>query len=72
MLFIAKKQYASANHLFQDNRFDLKERYKPIYYALMYFMQEQYPAEYFKMGEELQETVTEVIEEIKQMREEYA
>jgi TPR repeat protein len=69
---IARENYANIYRLFQDNRFDLKERYKPIYYALMYFMQEQYPVEYFKMGGELQETVAEVIEEIKRLREEYA
>ena len=30
----------------------------------MYFMQDEYPNEYKKMGDELKETVEEVIEEI--------
>lgn len=50
---------------------NLKNRFKPHYYALMYFMQDKYPNEYLKMGSELKETVEEIIEEVKMMREKY-
>lgn len=70
-ILILNKLYDHANSLFQDKRFDFKERYKPVYYALMYFMQEKFPNEYFKMGEELKETVEEIIEQIRQWRKEY-
>lgn len=37
---------------------------KPIWYALMYYMQDQYPNEYLRMGEELEETVKEIIDRV--------
>ena len=46
----------------------LKDRFKPIYYALMYFMKDKYPNEYLKVGAELKETVEEVIKEIEVLR----
>lgn len=72
ILLIAKKQYNSALKLFKESKFNLLDKYKPIYYALMYFMQDDNPNEYKKMGEELKETVAEVVEEIKQMAVDYA
>ena len=71
MLLIAKKQYHSALKIFNENPFQLKDRFKPVYYALMYFMQKEYPNEYRKMGKELKETVDEIIEEINKMAEDY-
>ncbi|NIN24297.1 MAG: hypothetical protein GTN82_41575 [Candidatus Aminicenantes bacterium] len=44
----------------------IREKYKPIYYALMYFMRDQYPDEYKKMGPELKQTVEEIIETVNQ------
>ena len=41
------------------------DRYKPVYYALMNEMQDEYPKEYLKMTEELQEPVKEILEFIK-------
>ena len=66
-LLIAKKQYNYALNIFKNNKFNLKDRYKPIYYALMYFMQDVYPDEYKKMGEELKQTVEEIVSNINQM-----
>lgn len=71
VLFIAKKQYNYTFKLFQDETLNLKNKYKPIYYALMYFMQDKYPDEYLKMGEELKETVEEIINKINQMAIDY-
>ena len=62
--FIAKKQSHFVFQLFEKSPLNLKDRFKPVYYALMYFMQDEYPSEYKKMGEELRETVEEIIEEI--------
>jgi TPR repeat protein len=72
MLLIAKKQYHSTLKLFNENPFHLKDRFKPLYYALMYFMQKEFPNEYIKMGDELQQTVEEIIEEIKKMAKDYS
>jgi hypothetical protein len=72
MLLIAKKQYTYTHALFSENNFDIKDVYKPIYYALMYFMKDTYPDEYKRMGYELKQTVDEVINQINQMAVDYA
>ena len=69
--FIAKKQNNFIYKLFQENKFEIKERYKPIYYALLHFMGEKYLDESRKMGPELKETVDEIIETVKQMEKDY-
>ena len=70
-LLIAKKQYHLTFKIFNENPHQLKDRFKPIYYALMYFMRDEYPNEYRKMGGELTQTVEEIIEEIRQLEKDY-
>ena len=72
MLLLAKKQYHFTHRLFEESTIDLKDRYKPIYYALMHFMRDKYPDEILKMGPELKETVDEVIARVEQMAIDYA
>ena len=71
LLLLAKKQYHVTHNIINDQKLNLKNRYRPIYFALMYFMQDEYPDEYKKMGDELKETVEEIIEEIKQLAVDY-
>lgn len=71
-LLLAKEQYQFAHRLFEESTIDLKDRFKPIYYALMHFMREEYPDEILKTGPELKETVDEIIAEVKQMAIDYA
>jgi hypothetical protein len=59
LLLLAKKQFNSAHKLFLEFPI-LEQQFKPIYYALMYFMKDEYPKEYLKMGSELEETVNEI------------
>ncbi|TYQ16598.1 UNVERIFIED_CONTAM: TPR repeat protein [Acetivibrio alkalicellulosi] len=63
---MAKKQYSSLLRLLKENSHNIKERYKPVYYALMYFMQDEFPLEFKKMGSELDETVKEIIKKVKE------
>jgi TPR repeat protein len=72
ILLLAKKQYYAALKMFEESSFDLKERLKPIYYALMYFLKDDYPNEYKKMGAELKETVEEIINKVLQWENDYA
>jgi TPR repeat protein len=72
MLLIAKKQYEYVYNLFNENKYNVKDVYKPIYYALMYLMQDRYPDEFKRMGEELKLTVDEILGQIKQMAIDYA
>lgn len=72
LLLLAKKQYHYILKLFQENKFNIRDRYKPIYYALMVLMKDAYPDEYKKMGNELKQTVDEIIEKINQLAIDYA
>jgi len=71
MFLISQNQYHTALKIFHNNPHNLQDRFKPVYYALMYFLQDEYPNQYRKMGAELKETVDEIIKEIKQLAKEY-
>lgn len=72
MLLLAKKQYHSVLSIFNENPYNLKDRFKPLYYATLFLLKNEHPNEYKKMGGELEETVTEIIEEIKKFEKDYA
>ncbi|MBN1350953.1 sel1 repeat family protein, partial [candidate division KSB1 bacterium] len=72
LLLIAKKQTQLALKLFNENPHHLKDRFKPIYYALMIQMKDEFPNEYRKMGGELTQTVEEILKTIEQLAEDYA
>jgi Fe2+ or Zn2+ uptake regulation protein len=72
LLFIAKKQYYTVLNLFNDSNYQLKDKYKPLYYALMHFMKDEYPNEYLKMGSELEPVVKQLIDNINQLAIDYA
>ncbi|MBI4648936.1 MAG: SEL1-like repeat protein, partial [Bacteroidia bacterium] len=71
IMLLAKRQYNYAYNIFRANKFNIRDRLKPLYYALMFFMQDKYPDEYRKMGSELAETVGEIIAKIKEWEAEY-
>jgi TPR repeat protein len=70
LLLISKKQYHTAYTLFEKFE-ELKEQFKPIYFALMVLLKDEYPKEYLKMGDELQETVDEIFIKIEDKRVKY-
>ncbi len=75
LLLLAKSQYPFLYDYFTNERgvaLKVRDRFKPIWYALMHYMKEQYPLEYLRMGEELRETVEEIIQKVEKMRTEYA
>ncbi len=67
IFLLMRKQHHSAYALFQDFP-ALKDELKPIYYALMTLMKEEYPKEYLKMGEEIESTVEQILKRIEDMR----
>jgi len=71
LLLLAKKQYHHVLNLFKENNFNIQDRYKPIYYALMTLLQNEYPDEIKRMGSELEETVKEILEKIEQLGKDY-
>ncbi len=73
-LLIAKSQYKFLYNYFvcdTSKENNIKDKLKPIWYALVFYMQDEYPNEFLRMGDELEETVTEIIEEIEIMRNKY-
>ncbi|WP_321777209.1 winged helix-turn-helix domain-containing protein [Sulfurimonas sp.] len=71
-LLISKGQYYQAKKFLEMPEYQLKERYKPIWYALMTLMQDDFPHEIKKMGSELKESVDEVLKEIEVYKKKYA
>lgn len=71
LLLLVRKQFHFTYTLFNENKFDIKDKFKPFYYALMHFMRDTYPDEYKKMGAELKETVEEIIAAVNQMAIDY-
>jgi len=71
-MLISKGQHYQAKKFLEMPEYQLKERYKPIWYALMTLMQDEFPHEIKKMGSELSESVDEVLKEIEIYKEKYA
>lgn len=71
MLLLAKGQYHQALKLMEHKDYQLKDRLKPVWYTLVSLMPEEFPHELKKMGPELQETVDEILETVKQMEKKY-
>lgn len=67
-LLIVEKQYYLAKKLLELEEYNLKEKLKPTWYALMTYMQDEYPNEIKKMGSELQESVNEIIKNIEELK----
>ena len=65
---IAKKQYNFVKLLFQNEVVDYKQILKPVYYAFMQYLKEEYPNEHLKAGSEMDETIEEIIKEIEKVR----
>jgi len=72
MLLMAKKQYHLTLKIFRENPHNLIDRFKPVYYALMHFLTDEFPNEHRRMGGELEETVKEIIDRIIQMENDYS
>jgi hypothetical protein len=71
-LLLAKKQINYVYKLFEKNNNNLKDKFKPLYYAVLKLMGEKYQDEYNRMGSEIKETVEEILKEIEKFAVEYA
>lgn len=71
-LLMAKKQFYKTKELLELPEHALKDKCKPIWYALMTLMQDDFPHELTKMGGELQESVDEVLQQVAKFEEKYA
>jgi len=71
LLLIAKKQYNSLLRIFNNNDY-LKDQFKPTYYALIHFLQNEHSNEYLRMGSELKQPVEDILKEVEEMSIKYA
>ncbi len=72
LLFMSKRQYHSVLKLFNDKKYNLKDKFKPIYYTLMHYMKDEFPNEHLRMGEELKQPVADLMKRVEEMAIEYA
>lgn len=70
-LLISKGQYYKAKEYFENEKYQLKDKLKPIWYALMTLMQDEFPNEIKKMGSELQESVDDILKTIEELNQKY-
>ncbi len=71
-LLIAKGQLYKAKELLEIPKYQLKDRYKPIWYALMTLMKNDFPNEIKKMGSELNQSVSEILYVIDLFKKKYS
>ncbi|MFK3860824.1 NACHT domain-containing protein [Pseudoalteromonas rhizosphaerae] len=71
-LLMAKKQLYKTKELLELPEHALKDKCKPVWYALMTLMQDDFPHELTKMGGELQESVDEVLQQVVEFEKKYA
>ncbi len=69
MLLLAKKQYQYLGEYFGNPNLTLRERFKPLYYAFLYFTNNP---NYHKLPPELFKPINEIIEQVKQLAVDYA
>ncbi len=68
LLFIVKNETQSLFKLFEEIN-DLAISFKPIYFVMMENMKDDFPNEYLRAGKELKETIYELKEELKILKE---
>jgi tetratricopeptide (TPR) repeat protein len=68
---IAKGQLYQAKAFFDNEAYQLKEKLKPIWYALMTLMQDDFPHEIKRMGKELTQSVNDMLNEIEALKIKY-
>lgn len=71
ILLMSKGQLNVMHEIFSNNETNYKQIFKPLYYALMNYMKDDYPNEYLKAGNELKETIEEIIKEVENFKENY-
>jgi tetratricopeptide (TPR) repeat protein len=68
LMLIAAQAYDEAWRLFNNPDFKLHYRYRPVYYALLYFDRKTDPKGYARMGGEFKETVEQLIQKVEKWR----
>ena len=70
-LLISKGQHHKVKEYLENEKYQLKDKLKPIWYALMTLMQDEFPNEIKKMGSELQTSVDDILKTIEELKQKY-
>lgn len=70
-LLISKGQYYKSKEYFENEKYQLKDKLKPIWYALMTLMKDEFPNEIKEMGSELQTSVDDILKTIEELKQKY-
>lgn len=73
LIAISKNQLYLCLNLFEkhsdsNSKNSLKEKYKPIWFVLMYYLQHDYKNEFLRMGDEIKELVFDMIKEVERLK----
>jgi tetratricopeptide (TPR) repeat protein len=68
-LLLAKEQYDTLFGYFDEPDLDLADRFKPMVYAIFYFIEDD---RYKRMPSEISDAVNTIIQQVKQLAEDYA
>lgn len=71
ILLLVKSEFKFLFELFKIHDGKLKDAFRPTYYALMTFLNKEFPDEVIKMGDELKVPVEEIIEKVEELKKEY-
>ncbi|MEM6634071.1 MAG: hypothetical protein AAF694_30625 [Bacteroidota bacterium] len=69
---LAQGQYVQVYKFFEEGpgaNLHLKDRFKPLWFAILFFLRDSYPEGYISMGSELKETVEEIVGQVKRLKE---
>jgi len=69
LLLISKNNLYITKELLE--KYDLKPRFKPIWYTIMHYLKDDYPDEFLKMGSELEDAVNDMIAHVEEMKIKY-
>lgn len=70
LMLLSKGQQETAYSVIK--KFNIKEKFKPIYYATVSLIKDERQQEYLRMGPELQGTVDEILQKVEEYRIKYA
>ncbi len=64
IFLMANKQYYILKEILELKKYRFKDEYKPVWYALMHLMKDEFPDEIKKMGDELSDSVDEILKQV--------
>ncbi|WP_367330239.1 AAA family ATPase [Sphingobacterium multivorum] len=71
LLLLAKSEFAFLQEVFLLDGGKLREMFKPTYYVLMTYLNEEFPDEVIRMGDELKVPMEDIMEKVEELKIDY-